>query len=119
MERFAETIIGRGTGLLSEQEAVTALQGDTVARVLVIGGETSRVTVKNELLSEVFVRCCVGLRRLGDLAVNNLLQRVDTLAIGTQGVLFKRVSYHVGRGGSVLAVEARVRLEIAGGGNIP
>jgi riboflavin biosynthesis pyrimidine reductase len=101
MERFAETIIGRGTGLLSEQEAVTALQGDTVARVLVIGGETSRVS------------------RLGDLAVNNLLQRVDTLAIGAQGVLFKRVSYHVGRGGSVLAVEARVRLEIAGGGNIP
>lgn len=34
-------------------------------------------------------RYCVCLRRLGDLAVNNLLQRVDTLAIGAQGVLFK------------------------------
>lgn len=59
------------------------------------------------------------LRRLGDLAVNNLLQRVDTLAVGAQGVLFKRVSYHVGRGGSMFAVETRVRLEIAGGGDIP
>lgn len=40
-----------------------------IPRVLVIGGETG------------------GVGRLGDLAVNNLLQGVDALAIGTEGVL--------------------------------
>jgi hypothetical protein len=40
-----------------------------IPRVLVIGGETS------------------GVGRLGDLAVNNLLQGIDALAIGTEGVL--------------------------------
>ncbi len=41
---------------------------------------------------------CACLRRLGDLAVNNLLQSVDALAIGAQSVLFNRVSNRVGRG---------------------
>lgn len=40
-----------------------------IPRVLVIGGETG------------------GVSGLGDLAVNNLLQGVDALAVGAEGVL--------------------------------
>ena len=78
------------TGLLGEQETVALLQGDTVTgkwhisstillvlpielidipRVLVIGGETG------------------GVGGLGDLAINNLLQGVDALAVRAEGVL--------------------------------
>lgn len=35
-------------GLLGEQKAVALLEGNTVARVLVIGGETSRVTIMED-----------------------------------------------------------------------
>lgn len=69
-----------------------------MTRVLVIGRETSRVAVKNELWTGAFTEECACLRRLGDLAVNNLLQSVDALAIGAQRVLFNRVSNRVGRG---------------------
>lgn len=35
------------TRLLGEEKTIAALQGDTVAGVLVVGREASRVTVKN------------------------------------------------------------------------
>jgi hypothetical protein len=43
----------RRLGLLGEQEAVTLLEGDTVAGVLVVGGEASGVAVKR-LEAEIF-----------------------------------------------------------------
>lgn len=54
--------------LLGQEKGKSALQGDTLARPLVIGGEARRV------------------RRLGDLAVGDLLEGVEAVAAGVEGV---------------------------------
>lgn len=48
--------------LLGEKEVEAALEGDALARPLIVGGEPG------------------GVRGLGDLAVDNLLQGVQTVA---------------------------------------
>lgn len=54
--------------LLGKEETESPLQGDPLAGVLVVGGEAGRV------------------RRLGDLAVEDLLQGVDAVAVLTLDV---------------------------------
>lgn len=64
-----------------------------MAGVLVIGGEASGVAVKRseaEIFEVELYRWSMHIRGLGDLAVNNLLQGVDALAIGAEGVLLSR-----------------------------
>jgi hypothetical protein len=54
--------------LLGQEELESPLEGDALSRPLVVGGEARRV------------------RRLGDLAVGNLLEGVKTVAVGVEGV---------------------------------
>lgn len=54
--------------LLSQEQVKATLQRDALTRPLVIGGEARRV------------------RRLGDLAVGDLLQGVEAVAVGVEGV---------------------------------
>lgn len=61
--------------LLSDEEAVALLEGDAVTGVFVVGGEASRVG------------------RLCDFGAHDLLERVDALAVGVEGVH----QMHVGR----------------------
>jgi len=54
--------------LLGDEKTVTLLEGDTVSGVLVVGRKSGRVC------------------RLGDLGTDNLLERVDALAVGVESV---------------------------------